>query len=100
MRLPKITLQVLWVSIPVIFCMVASSAIAKVCGSSERVIGEESTENSRLSGQITEQKWSDYQIIMWHPQTPERLAGLAKLGVTGGTIFGQREQLHFSKIPE
>src|SRR5262245_60363435 len=99
MRLPKIILQLLCVPISVIF-MVAPSALAKVCGSSEPAIGEESTENSRAAARIAEQKWYDYQIIMWHAQTPERLAGLAKLGVTAGKIFGQREQLDFSKILE
>src|SRR5262249_36609674 len=49
---------------------------------------------------IVRQKWSDYHIIIWHAQTPERLTGLAKLGVTAGKIFGQRGQLDFSNIPE
>jgi len=32
--------------------------------------------------------WPDYQIIIWQDQTPARLAGLARLGVTAGRISG------------
>ncbi|MGH7094728.1 MAG: beta-galactosidase [Stellaceae bacterium] len=34
--------------------------------------------------------WRDYQIIMWQPQTPARLAGLVRLGVSAGRIMGMR----------
>ncbi|WP_189044243.1 alpha-amylase family protein [Aliidongia dinghuensis] len=33
--------------------------------------------------------WPDYQVIMWQNQTPARLDGLARLGVTAGTIHGR-----------
>ncbi len=44
--------------------------------------------------------WSDYEIIIWQPQTPARLAGLAQLGVTAGQIFGERGRLDPAKIPQ
>jgi hypothetical protein len=46
------------------------------------------------------QDWPDYQIIMWQDQPPVRLAGLARLGVTAGRIFGVRGSLELAKIPE
>ncbi len=36
--------------------------------------------------------WPDYQIIMWQDQTPARLAGLARLGVTAGKILAVRDR--------
>jgi hypothetical protein len=39
------------------------------------------------------QSWRDYQIIIWQDQTPERLAGLARLGITAGRIIGTRKGL-------
>lgn len=36
------------------------------------------------------QSWRDYQIIIWQDQTPERLAGLARLGITAGQIIATR----------
>jgi len=48
-----------------------------------------------------DQDWSDYQIIIWQPQTLARLAGLARLGVTAGKIFGERDgRLDPAKIPQ
>lgn len=44
-------------------------------------------------------QWSDYEIIIWQDQTPERLAGLARLGVTAGKIFGTRGPLDLTKVP-
>jgi hypothetical protein len=44
--------------------------------------------------------WPDYQIIMWQDQTPARLAGLARLGVTAGRIAGTRGPLDFATIPK
>ena len=38
------------------------------------------------------QYWPDFEIIIWQGQTPERLDGLHRLGVTAGKIFGQREE--------
>jgi Beta-galactosidase len=44
--------------------------------------------------------WPDYQIVIWQDQTPARLAGLARLGVTSGRIFGTRGALDLAKIPQ
>ena len=44
--------------------------------------------------------WPDYQIIIWQPQTSARLASLARLGVTAGKIFGQRDRIDHAKIRE
>lgn len=41
--------------------------------------------------------WSDYQIMIWQQQTQPRLAGLAKLGITAGKIFGERGRLDSAK---
>lgn len=46
-----------------------------------------------------DQAWSDYQVIIWQDQTPLRLAGLARLGVTAGRIFGSRGVLDLAQIP-
>ncbi len=48
----------------------------------------------------TREHWPDYQIIIWQPQTSARLAGLARLGVTAGKIFGQRDRIDRAKISE
>ena len=37
--------------------------------------------------------WSFYPIIVWQDQTPERAAGLRRLGVTAGRVFGVRGPL-------
>jgi glycosyl hydrolase family 42 (putative beta-galactosidase) len=50
------------------------------------------------SASRSDPSWSDYQIIIWQPQTPARLAGLARLGVTAGTIFGERGSLDLAKV--
>lgn len=39
----------------------------------------------------SEQDWPDYQIIIWQDQTPVRLAGLTRLGITAGRIIGTRD---------
>lgn len=44
--------------------------------------------------------WRDYQIIMWQPQTPARLAGLARLGVTAGRVPGIRGPLEPAKAQD
>ena len=43
--------------------------------------------------------WPDYQIILWQDQSPSRWAGLARLGVTAGRIFGTRGTVDPTKIP-
>ena len=47
-------------------------------------------------------QWLDYEIIIWQPQTATRLAGLARLGVTAGKIFGDRgaDGPDVARIPE
>ncbi|HEV2677315.1 MAG TPA: alpha-amylase family protein [Aliidongia sp.] len=42
--------------------------------------------------------WNDYQIIMWQPQSPARLDGLARLGLTAGMIHGTRGPLDDKQI--
>lgn len=39
------------------------------------------------------ERWPDFQIIMWQHQTPARLAGLARLGITAGSILGVRGRI-------
>ena len=46
------------------------------------------------------QHWPDYEIIIWQSQTPARLAGLARLGVTAGKIIGQRNGIDPAKVAE
>ena len=35
--------------------------------------------------------WPGYPVISWHEQTPSRAAGLSRLGVTAGKLFGTRD---------
>jgi hypothetical protein len=42
--------------------------------------------------------WPDYQIIIWQQQTPARLAGLSRLGITAGKVFGERDEIDTGKI--
>jgi hypothetical protein len=44
--------------------------------------------------------WPDYQVMIWQPQTPARLAGLARLGITAGKLFGERGAFDAGKIRE
>jgi len=47
------------------------------------------------------QSWQDYQIIIWQDQSPERLAGLARLGITAGRIIATRDDpLTLEKISQ
>ena len=50
----------------------------------------------------TDNPWRDYEIIIWQQQTATRLAGLARLGVTAGKIFGERgaDGPDVARIPE
>lgn len=53
-----------------------------------------------ISSSDNSQAWSDYQVIIWQDQTPARLAGLARLGVTAGRIFGFRSGLNVAEVPQ
>ncbi len=53
-----------------------------------------------LGARSAAEPWSDYEIIYWQPQTARRLAGLVRLGVTAGKIFGERSRLDPTRIPE
>ena len=46
-------------------------------------------EAASIAGSASE-PWPDFQIIMWQNQTPARLAGLARLGITAASIHGRR----------
>lgn len=59
---------------------------ASIAGTSDGQIG---AGTSSPVGSSTE-PWPDFQIIMWQDQTPARLAGLARLGITAGSIHGRR----------
>ena len=63
-----------------------SGGAASIAGTSDGQIG---AGTSSPVGSSTE-PWPDFQIIMWQDQTPARLAGLARLGITAGSIHGRR----------
>lgn len=56
--------------------------------------------HSSSGGVRAKQGWSDYQVIIWQHQTPARLAGFQRLGVTAGVIIGQRGEVDREKIAE
>ena len=81
-------------------CTLTAVATATICGPADLASGHDSPAQVSLIAPQSDQSWSDYEIIVWQPQTPARLAGLARLGVTAGTIFGERGEVNLAKIPE
>ena len=75
-------------------------ADAAVFGPADPEGGHHSSAQVSLIARSPDPSWSDYEIIIWQPQTPARLAGLAQLGVTAGKIFGERGRLDPAKIPQ
>lgn len=44
--------------------------------------------------------WSDYQIIMWHPQTSAAYRALKRIGVTAGAVMSDRMDHPGSRVME
>jgi hypothetical protein len=75
------------------------------CATASATTGEPASEYDRarrssVIARSSDEEWSDYQIIIWQQQTMPRLAGLARLGVTAGKIFGERDRLDVTRKSE
>jgi hypothetical protein len=44
--------------------------------------------------------WDDYPIIIWQDQTPARSAGLKRIGIDGGRVFGNRGPLTPAEVQQ
>ena len=44
--------------------------------------------------------WDDYPIIIWQDQTPARIAGLQRLGISAGRVFGVRGPLTPAEVQQ
>ncbi len=85
-----VLLMIVFLAISVV---VAPYADARPCGSNDTA-GKGRAASAVSSG------WTDYQIVIWQAQSPARLAGLGRLGITAGKIFGERLDLDRALIPQ